>query len=71
MRAWLVRLSFSFLIVAVVLAWEAWQASAGRRPDAPAWRVPVFAMASAALFVLFGYSIRERHRPPPPTGDRG
>lgn len=66
MRAWLARLSFSFLIVAVVLAYEAWQAHAGRRPDAPAWRVPVFAAASAGLFVLFGFSVRERHRPPPP-----
>lgn len=61
-KAWMSRLSFSFLIVAVVLAWEAYAAQVGRRPDAPPWRAPVFAVISGLLFVLFGFSLRMRHR---------
>ena len=60
-RAWLARLSFSFFVVAVVLAWEAYQASAGRRPDAPPWRVPVFACAATVMFVLFLAGTKLRH----------
>jgi hypothetical protein len=62
MKRWLGRLSFSFLIVGVVLAWESYQAHAGRRANVPPWRVPAFATASVILIALFFVGIRFRHR---------
>ncbi|MEO6436776.1 MAG: hypothetical protein ABIP55_13590 [Tepidisphaeraceae bacterium] len=56
MRKWLARLSFSFLILAAVLAWE------GRRA-AQAGRRSTLHYATAAVLAAAGIAgIRERHR---------
>lgn len=60
-RQWLGRLSFSFLIIAMVCGWEAYQAAAGNRPAAPAWRAPVLSVSAAVAFVFFLAGTRARH----------
>lgn len=63
MRKWLARLGFSFLILAAVLAWEAYQAQTGRRgPDVPPWRIAAFYLVAAVLFGAGLRGVRERHR---------
>jgi hypothetical protein len=64
MKHWLARLSFSFLILAGVCAWEAYQTNIGRRPGAPEWRAALLYAIAAVLFVMFLLGVRERHRPP-------
>ncbi len=57
MRPWLARLSFSFFIIAAVLAWEAHRARNG-----PEWR-PILYLLAGLLAVLLGLAgVRERHR---------
>ncbi len=57
MRRWLARLSFSFFILAAVLAWEAYRAR-----DGSTWR-PLLFLVAAMLCVLLGLAgVRERHK---------
>jgi hypothetical protein len=63
MRKWLARLAFSFILVATVLAWEAYQAQTGRRgPDVPPWRIGAYYLAAAALFAAGLWGVRTRHQ---------
>ena len=59
MRAWLARLSFPFLILAFVLAWQGWRRA---QEGADGWRVTAMYLGAALLvgFALAG--VRERHR---------
>jgi hypothetical protein len=56
MQKWLARLAFSFIILAVVLAWSGRQAA--RRGDAPT----VYYAAAALLGAAGIIGLRERHR---------
>ena len=62
MRQWLARLSFSFIIVAAVLAWDANRGARGHGPARPAWRVKVQFAAAGVLVGLGLIGTRERHR---------
>jgi hypothetical protein len=59
MRQWLARLSFSFFIVAAVLAWEAYKASGG----GSAARASLCTLGAVVAVGLGLLGIRERHRP--------
>jgi hypothetical protein len=62
MRKWLARLSFSLIIIAAVLAWEAWRTRRGDRGPGREWQVYAFAVASVLCFGLGLRGVRERHR---------
>jgi hypothetical protein len=55
MRTWLARLSFSFLIVAFVLAWQGYKTGGSR--------APTHYLGAAAAFGVGLAGVRERHRP--------
>jgi hypothetical protein len=59
MRQWLARLSFSFFIIAAVLAWEAYKATAVGA-NGRASLCTVGAVVAVGLGLL---GVRERHRP--------
>jgi len=59
MQRWLARLSFSFIILAAVFAWEGYKAS--KSPDKQSATFAYFAGAGACA-VLGLVGIRERHR---------
>jgi hypothetical protein len=59
MRRWLARLSFSFLILAMVLAWTGYKAS--KLPDRGTDVLLCYAGAGVCL-ALFLAGTRERHR---------
>ena len=61
-RNWLARFSFSFIIVAAVLAWEGYQTRRGTRPARPAWAAYAFVAGAALCFGLGLRGVRERHR---------
>ena len=62
MRQWLARLSFSFIIIAAVLAWDAYRSARGHGPAKPAWRVKTQFAAAGMLVGLGLIGTRERHR---------
>lgn len=59
-RRWLARLTFSFLIIAGVLAWQAIQTHR-TAPDAERWRAWLYAVAAGLGFMLFVAGLRARH----------
>jgi hypothetical protein len=61
MRGWLARLSFALLVLAFVLAWEAYRAATGRAPGGSG-RVVLLAVGAALLFGMGIKGVRERHR---------
>jgi hypothetical protein len=63
MRKWLARLSFSFIILAAVFAWEGYKAQ-GRTglPPQPARATWCYVAAAVALGAGLA-GMRERHRP--------
>jgi hypothetical protein len=63
MRRWLARLSFSFFVIAAVLAWEAYKAAQGAVQGGPGIRGALYALGAAASFGLGLAGVRERHRP--------
>ncbi len=62
MRKWLARLSFSFMIVAAVLAYEGYHTHHGNRPAHPNWAAYAFIAGAALSFGLGLRGVRERHR---------
>lgn len=62
MRRWLARLSFSFLILAVVLAWDAYSSLRGRGRAVRPWRVHAQFATAAVLVVLGLAGARARHQ---------
>ena len=62
MRRWLARLAFPFLVLAFVLAWEAYHAWGGRAPGAGQGRIVLLTAGAALLFGLGLRGVRERHR---------
>lgn len=63
MRRWLARLSFSFIILAAVFAWEGYQARAHGITAEERSRAVYFWLAAGACGALGLLGIRERHRP--------
>ena len=62
MRRWMARLSFSFVILALVFAWEGYRTQRGDRgPDQQA-KMYAFYAAAAVCFGLGLRGVRERHR---------
>lgn len=63
MKRWLSRLSFSFLILAIVLIYEAYRGMSGRtdEPMSPVWTATLLALG-VICFILGGVGLRERHR---------
>ena len=59
MRRWLARLSFPFLILAFVLAWQAWKRS---QEGQGGTRVAIMYLAAAFLVGVALAGVRERHR---------
>lgn len=62
MRKWLARLSFSFIILAAVLAWEAWRTRRGDRGPGRDRQAFALVTAAAVCFALGLRGVRERHR---------
>ena len=62
MRNWLARLAFPCLVLAVVLAWEAYRATSGRAPGVGQGRVILYVAGAALLFGIGLRGIQERHR---------
>jgi hypothetical protein len=62
MRKWLARLAFPCLVVAIVLAWEAYRAHTGAAPGVSQARMVLYTAGAALLFGLGLRGIRERHR---------
>ena len=63
MRPWLARFSFSFFIVAAVLAWESYKGMRGDLGPISQWRIVLFMIAAVLSFVMGVSGVRERHRP--------
>lgn len=62
MRRWLARLSFSFIILALVLGWDAYRSWRGyTEPRAP-WRIGVQFAGAAVCLVLGFVGVAQRHR---------
>ena len=59
---WLARFSFSFFILAMVLAWEIYKCVIGERGPVPAWRIALYAVGTAVFMSLGAVGIRARHR---------
>ncbi len=59
MRRWLARLSFSFLIVAFVLAWQGYRLS---QTEGRSGRVTASYLGAAVCVGLALAGVRERHR---------
>ena len=63
-RRWLPRLAMSFIVIAAVLAWEAYQSATGHRGPVPHWRILLYFLAAAMALALGMEGMRLRHRPP-------
>jgi hypothetical protein len=62
MQRWLARFSFSFFILAAVLAWEVYNIIEGRRGYVPQWQIALYCIAAMMAIVLGGVGVRARHR---------
>jgi len=62
LRRWLIRLSWSFLIVALALTYDSWRGQSGQGPYRPPWRITLQYAVAAVLFVLFIAGTKLRHR---------
>jgi hypothetical protein len=63
MRKWLARLSFILIIVAAVLAWEAWRTRRGDHGPGREWRAYACVVGAALCLGLGLRGVRERHQP--------
>lgn len=61
MRRWLIRLAFSFIILAAVFAWEGYKARHAQRDW---WPAAGYFVAAAALLALGLTGVKARHRDP-------
>ena len=62
MRKWLARLSFSFIILTVVFAWEGYRTRRGDRGPDQDMKAYAFYGAAALCFGLGLRGVHERHR---------
>jgi hypothetical protein len=61
MQNWLARLSFSFLIIAAVLAWETYKIISTAAPG-QTWRIVLYAILAGVCAALAAAGMRARHR---------
>jgi hypothetical protein len=61
-QKWLARLSWTFLILAVLLGWSAYGSLRGYREPMPQWRIILDVALAAACFVLWAAGIRTKYR---------
>ncbi len=61
MKRWLARLSWSFLIVALALAYDAWRGGAGPVQH-PEWRIQLQYLGALVFIILFMLGVKARHR---------
>jgi hypothetical protein len=61
-QKWLARLSWTFLILAVLLGWSAYASLRGFREPMHQWRIIVHFVLAAACSVLWAMGIRARYR---------
>lgn len=71
MNRWLARLSFSFLILAGLLAYEGYKLLSRPGPARPAWQVWLYFLAAGLSVGLSVKGMRERHRMLRDDNDRG
>ncbi len=62
MRRWWARLAFSFIVVALVLAWEGYRTHRGDRGPGQQWKTYAFFAGAALCFGVGLRGMRERHR---------
>lgn len=62
MRRWTARLAFSFILLAIVFAWEGHRTRRGDRGPGQDWKAYAYFAASAVCFVAGLRGVRERHR---------
>jgi hypothetical protein len=62
MRYWLARLTFTFLILAGFLGWNAYKGATGQIVMSQG-QIVLYTAGAFASFLLFLTSLRERHRP--------
>ena len=62
MAKWSARFAFSFILLAVVCAWEGYRAQRGDRGPVEAWKVYALYAGAALCFGLGLRGMRERHR---------
>jgi hypothetical protein len=62
-RRWLGRLSGSFFVIAVFLAWEGYKRYIATGRSVDDWRILLYLFAAMLSFVLGFTGVRERHRP--------
>jgi 4-amino-4-deoxy-L-arabinose transferase-like glycosyltransferase len=62
MERWISRLWLSFIVVAAVLAWEAYKAHSGQRGPVGQGRILLYVVGAAASFSLGMLGVRIRHR---------
>jgi hypothetical protein len=60
MQQWLSRLTYSFLIIAAVLAWQGYKL--GQAGAAPQWQLALYCVGAAACAALGFAGLRARHR---------
>jgi hypothetical protein len=62
MKKWLSRLAFSFIVLAVVFAWEGYKIRRGDHGPGLEWKQYAFFATAVVVFVLGLIGMRERHR---------
>ncbi len=61
MKRWMSRLSYSFLIIAGVLAYEIYRILSGRRDPIPGWYFTLYIVAAVACLILGLIGLRIRN----------
>ena len=70
-QKWLARLSWTFLVLAVLLAWTGYGAMRGYSKPMPAWRVTTQYALAGCFAVLWLMGVKARHQlPDEPWGER-
>lgn len=59
LERWLTSLAMSFIVIAAVLAWQAYQ---GAQKHAPAWQIALMSLGAAIAIALGAAGIRVKHR---------
>ena len=62
MRRWLARLSYTFIVLTLVFAWEGYRTKRGDRGPGQEPKMYAFFAAAAVCFGLGLRGMRERHR---------
>lgn len=61
-RHWVGRFSFTFLVIAFFLGWEAYKKYSGIPDERTDWRTILYCLGAAASLLLAFTGLRERYR---------